>query len=153
MNPIYESEQIVGITITAKNINAQKMAYQELQQKLGILDAVFNSTTDGLLLLDFDYTVVKVNDTFISLLQGLSGHELKVNENFLNIIFTEKNKSLFIQLAEKAKLGEQVENLNGRVIKIESNPKGFGDSDVPQRLLQVLQTSASKTGHASYEFI
>ena len=30
-------------------------------------------------------------------------------ENFLNIIFTEKNKSLFIQLAEKAKLGEQVE--------------------------------------------
>jgi len=109
VNPIYESEQIVGITITAKNINAQKMAYQELQQKLGILDAVFNSTTDGLLLLDFDYTVVKVNDTFISLLQGLSGHELKVNENFLNIIFTEKNKSLFIQLAEKAKLGEQVE--------------------------------------------
>jgi len=154
INPVYENENIIGLTITGKNINEQKLAQRNLQEKLSILDAVFNSATDALLLFDLEYNVLKFNNVFSKTLEGLSGHKIKIGENFLKTFVTKKTLDVFIPLAERAKLGEQIEIEYFTESKLSSKWLFYKISpvyDVNKNIIAILMTVQDIDNHKKSE--
>jgi PAS domain S-box-containing protein len=138
LSPIMESEgMVVGTSVIARNITAQKMAEQERESSLSLLSATLESTNDGILVVDRENNIVRINQMFLEMwgipaeiveqgdeaALGFVLDQLKNPEKFLS-----KVRELYADL--EAKSYDLLEFKDGKIFERYSQPQKIGGETV-----------------------
>lgn len=109
MAPVYTIDyELLGITLSAKNIGKQKKAELELEHQAKMYQAIFDNTAEAMILLDADFIVLQYNKTAKNRLFKTIEKSLEIGLDYREFIY-EESKETFFNSFEKALKGNKVE--------------------------------------------
>lgn len=129
MNPVYDaSNELIGVTLTAKNIDVEKRSQLALEELSGTLDAIIENSNQSVTLLDPDFRIILMNGISKKSIQSHINRLPQIGDDFREFLFEGKDE--FIQFFEKALNGEsssseiEYKDINERVFwyKTRINP-------------------------------
>ena len=86
LNPIFEDGEVVGISACVEGIHRRKVAELALRESESQLRGIFDTVSQGFLLLDMDMTVTAANRKLLEDFEQSFGHHLKVGESILDVL-------------------------------------------------------------------
>ncbi len=106
MIPVYsENKELLGVTLTAKNIDQQKKAEIELEKLAETIDAIFENTTETIVLLDKNFKLLRFNKAAFESIKRQKNKTAAIGDDFRDLI-NEDEQEGFIEIYLKALGGE-----------------------------------------------
>jgi two-component system, sporulation sensor kinase E len=104
MQPVYNEGELIGMTLSAKNITDRKEAELQVQELSDNLSAILDNTNESITLLDLDYKVISVNRAALNTIQQNTNSDGVIGKDFRNFVPDANN--LFYTYYPKALKGE-----------------------------------------------
>ncbi|HEU0124663.1 MAG TPA: PAS domain-containing protein, partial [Flavobacterium sp.] len=105
MQPVYIENNLLGVTLTAKNITAEKEAELKIIDLSEKLKAILDNTNESITLLDLNYTILAINEIGAKTLTKNTNSNTYIGNDFREYIPDKGN--LFYQYYQKATRGEK----------------------------------------------
>lgn len=106
IRPVFdENSKLLGVTLTAKNIDKQKRAEIELEKLAETTNAIFENTTETIVLLDKNFKLLQFNKAAFESIKKQKNKIASIGDDFRSII-NEDEKEEFIEIYLKALGGE-----------------------------------------------
>jgi len=91
-NAVYNtSQELVGVTITAKNIDKEKKAEIELEKLSETIEAIFENTTESIVFIGPDLTILSFNKIAFERVKAIQNKELFIGADFRNYVYESRN--------------------------------------------------------------
>ncbi|MBO9700763.1 MAG: PAS domain S-box protein [Sporocytophaga sp.] len=105
MNPVYSQAGILlGITLTAKNIDKEKRMQMEIENLAEMFEAIVENASESILLFDREHKILMFNKTAKDRLYFYTGKEICIGADFKDYL-NESNINSFLVAFEKALKG------------------------------------------------
>ncbi len=104
MQPVYNEGELIGMTLSAKNITDRKEAQLKVQELSDNLGAILDNTNESITLLDLNYKVMAVNRVALNTIQQNTNSDGIIGKDFRNFVPDENN--LFYTYYPKTLKGE-----------------------------------------------
>ncbi|GAL83363.1 PAS sensor protein [Sporocytophaga myxococcoides] len=105
MNPVYnQSKTLLGVTLTAKNIDKEKRMQMEMENMAEMFEAIIENASESILLFDKDHKVLMFNKVAKERLLNFTSKEIYQGVDF-NEFLNEWNRESFFTAFEKALQG------------------------------------------------
>jgi two-component system cell cycle sensor histidine kinase/response regulator CckA len=127
-----------AVQVTARDTSARRTAHEELRKALALLEATIESTTDGILVVDTDGRMVRMNNKFIELWR-LPPDVVASRDDAKAIAFVLdqlEDPEAFVQKIQELNTNPDAESLDtlrfkdGRVYERTSKPQRVGEQTV-----------------------
>ncbi|TGK99064.1 PAS domain S-box protein [Leptospira levettii] len=105
MQPVYIENNLLGVTLTAKNITAEKEAELKIIDLSEKLKAILDNTNESITLLDLNYKILAINEIGAKTLTKNTNSNTYIANDFREYIPDKGN--LFYQYYQKATRGEK----------------------------------------------
>ncbi|MGG7033718.1 MAG: PAS domain-containing protein [Flavobacterium sp.] len=108
MNPVYsQAGELLGVILNAKNIDNQKKAEIELENLADTVEAIFENTTETIVLIDQNLKLLRFNKAASDSIKRQRNKIASIGDDFRNFI-NEAEVDSFLKLFYKALGGEPV---------------------------------------------
>lgn len=129
-NPVYESDLITGFSVAIKDITQRKQAELKVKKSESDLRAIFENSTEALVLVDKNFKITTFNNNAATnLLLSFGNLPLKAGDDYLNTVMPIRRPAL-LELLKKVLLGEHIE-YDIDFFSKSDNPKWFHISFSP----------------------
>ncbi|ABZ92684.1 Conserved hypothetical protein [Leptospira biflexa serovar Patoc strain 'Patoc 1 (Ames)'] len=106
MLPVYIEDELLGVTLTAKDITAEKEAELKIIDLSEKLKAILDNTDESITLLDLNFKILAINEISAQSITKNTNSTMFVGRDFRDFIPDKEN--LFYQCYAKAIQGEKV---------------------------------------------
>lgn len=108
MNPVYsQTGELLGVILNAKNIDDQKKAEIELENLADTVEAIFENTTETIVLIDKNLKLIRYNRAAFESIKRQRNRIASIGDDFTNFI-NETEVDNFLKLFHKALGGEPI---------------------------------------------
>jgi PAS domain S-box-containing protein len=106
ITPVIETDQVIGICITGRDVTEKKIIEQEREFDRNNLKALINNTNDLMWSVDRDLKLITSNDAFDKMVTAMSGKKAVKGSDILVSGFTKEQLDRFRKYYERVFLGE-----------------------------------------------
>jgi two-component system, sporulation sensor kinase E len=108
MLPVYDEHgELIGVTLSAKNIDAEKKAELKIKSLSETLKAILDNTQESITLLDKNYKIIALNSVSLNTIKANARVDAQIGDDFRDFIFQEVHP--FFQQYEDAIKGNYSE--------------------------------------------
>ncbi|AFK03965.1 PAS sensor protein [Emticicia oligotrophica DSM 17448] len=103
-SPVYDEDELIGVTLSAKNITNEKIAEKKISNMSENIKAILDNTDESITLLDLDYKIITMNQIAFQTTLNNTDVNAIIGMDFRN--FMPDKANLFYEYYPKAARGE-----------------------------------------------